>query len=62
MFYICIKYLEHIDEIVYNIFQYLNMLRSSKPSEKIFLEMKAIQNLDFRFKGTQLVFLISYIL
>jgi len=42
--------IEHIEETVYIIFQYINMLRSSKPSEKIFLEMRDIENMDFRFQ------------
>ena len=53
-----IYYLEHIDEIVHIIFQYINMLRSSKPDEKIFLEMKDIKDMNFRFEG-RFIFILS---
>ncbi|CAH2986249.1 unnamed protein product [Chilo suppressalis] len=42
--------LDHIDEVLEAIFSYINMLRKLGPSERIYNEIKAIEETSFRFE------------
>ncbi|CAK1541651.1 unnamed protein product [Leptosia nina] len=42
--------LDHIDEVLEAIFSYINMLRKIGPSERIFDEIKTIEETSFRFE------------
>ncbi|XP_013184144.2 nardilysin [Amyelois transitella] len=42
--------LDHIDEVLDAIFSYINMLRQLGPSERIFEEIKTIEETSFRFE------------
>ncbi|CAG9791491.1 unnamed protein product [Diatraea saccharalis] len=42
--------LDHIDEVLEAIFSYINMLRKLGPSERIYNEIKAIEDTSFRFE------------
>ena len=56
-FFFVQNFLERVDEIVYIIFQYINMLRATKPDEKIFSELKEIKDMKFRFQGKSYYYL-----
>uniref|UniRef100_A0A8C4NB61 Insulin-degrading enzyme n=2 Tax=Eptatretus burgeri TaxID=7764 RepID=A0A8C4NB61_EPTBU len=45
--------LEHIEEIVSHMFQYINMLRAEGPKEWIFQECKKLSAMAFRFKDKE---------
>ncbi|KAJ0173096.1 hypothetical protein K1T71_011272 [Dendrolimus kikuchii] len=42
--------LDHVDEVLEAIFSYINMLRINGPSEKIYEEIKIIEETSFRFQ------------
>jgi len=42
--------IKNVDEVVEITFQYINMLRSSKPDARIFEEIRDLANTNFRFK------------
>ncbi|CAH8508665.1 unnamed protein product [Heterobilharzia americana] len=48
-----LKGLENTDEIVTNIYQYVNMLRADEPQKWIFDEEQALCKLNFRFKDKE---------
>lgn len=45
--------LNHIDDIVKLVFQYIKLLKQAGPQEWIFDEIKALNNMEFRFKDTK---------
>lgn len=45
--------MQHIDDIVKLIFQYLNLLRESRPQKWIFDEESNVMRMQFRFKDKE---------
>ena len=43
--------IDHVNEIIEVVFQYINMIRSSKPQEWIFNEIRDVSKMGFTFKG-----------
>ncbi|XP_046963766.1 nardilysin-like [Vanessa cardui] len=43
--------LEHVDEVLEAIFSYINMLKKIGPSERIYKELKTIEETSFRFEA-----------
>ena len=45
--------IEHTDEIISMIFDYLNLLRKAGPQERIWREEQKIQEMKFRFRDKE---------
>eukprot|EP00794_Sanderia_malayensis_P007262 gene7262-8072_t len=44
---------DHVDEIILHVFQYINLLREKGPQEWIFNEIKALDDMTFRYKDKE---------